>query len=43
MAKLKRDYFNSPWALISLLAAVALLLFTLAQTVFTVMPYFQKD
>ncbi|KAL9386532.1 hypothetical protein Peur_019656 [Populus x canadensis] len=43
MAKLKHDYFNSPWALLSFLAAVALLLFTLAQTVFTVMPYFQKD
>lgn len=43
MAKLKRDYFNSPWALLSFLAAVALLLFTLVQTVFTVMSYFQKD
>uniref|UniRef100_A0A6M2F716 Uncharacterized protein n=1 Tax=Populus davidiana TaxID=266767 RepID=A0A6M2F716_9ROSI len=40
MAKLKRDYFNSPWALLSFLAAVALLLFTLVQTVFTVMSYF---
>ncbi|KAJ6934290.1 hypothetical protein NC651_009356 [Populus alba x Populus x berolinensis] len=43
MATLKRDYFNSPWALISFLAAVALLLFTLVQTVFTVMSYFHKD
>ncbi|KAL9386533.1 hypothetical protein Peur_019657 [Populus x canadensis] len=43
MAKLKHDYFNSPWALLSVLAAVALLLFTLAQTVFTVLSYFQKD
>ncbi|KAG6781502.1 hypothetical protein POTOM_014412 [Populus tomentosa] len=43
MATLKRDYFNSPWALLSFLAAVALLLFTLVQTVFTVMSYFQKD
>ena len=43
MAKLKHDYFNSPWALLSFLAAVALLLFTLVQTVFTVMSYFQKD
>ncbi|XP_034922099.1 UPF0481 protein At3g47200 [Populus alba] len=43
MAKLKRDYFNSPWALLSFLAAVALLLFTLVQTVLTVMSYFQKD
>jgi len=43
LAKLKHDYFNSPWALLSFLAAVALLLFTLVQTVFTVMSYFQKD
>ncbi|KAL9349450.1 hypothetical protein Peur_056705 [Populus x canadensis] len=43
LAKLKNDYFNSPWALLSFLAAVALLLFTLVQTVFTVMSYFQKD
>ncbi|KAG6781509.1 hypothetical protein POTOM_014419 [Populus tomentosa] len=43
MATLKHDYFNSPWALLSFLAAVVLLLFTLAQTVFTVMSYFQMD
>ncbi|KAG6781505.1 hypothetical protein POTOM_014415 [Populus tomentosa] len=33
MAKLKHDYFNSPWALLSFLAAVALLLFTLLKKV----------
>jgi hypothetical protein len=43
MAKLKHDYFDSPWALLSLLAAVALLLFTLVQTVFTFLSYFQKN
>ncbi|XP_059631084.1 UPF0481 protein At3g47200-like [Cornus florida] len=33
MAKLRRDYFNSPWALISFLAAFVLLLLTIIQTV----------
>ncbi|KAI6679901.1 hypothetical protein NL676_033782 [Syzygium grande] len=35
-ATLKRDYFNSPWSIISVIAAVVLLLLTLVQTVFSV-------
>ncbi|XP_030514165.1 UPF0481 protein At3g47200-like [Rhodamnia argentea] len=35
-AMLKRDYFNSPWSIISVVAAVVLLLLTLVQTVFSV-------
>uniref|UniRef100_A0A6N2M5C2 Uncharacterized protein n=1 Tax=Salix viminalis TaxID=40686 RepID=A0A6N2M5C2_SALVM len=41
LAKLRRDYFNSPWTLISFIAAFSLLLLTLIQTVFTVMSYFK--
>ncbi|XP_022719924.1 UPF0481 protein At3g47200-like [Durio zibethinus] len=38
-ATLKRDYFNSPWSLISFLAAVILLLLTIIQTLFSVLSY----
>ncbi|KAI8003415.1 UPF0481 protein [Camellia lanceoleosa] len=38
MAKLNQNYLNSPWALISILAALVLLLLTFTQTVFTVFP-----
>ncbi|KAJ4722909.1 hypothetical protein OWV82_006340 [Melia azedarach] len=41
MANLRHNYFNTPWALISFLAAVLLVLLTLAQTVFSVLSYFQ--
>ncbi|XP_022722250.1 UPF0481 protein At3g47200-like [Durio zibethinus] len=41
MANLKHNYFNSPWALISFLAAALLLLLTLLQTVFSVLSYAQ--
>ncbi|GKV15564.1 hypothetical protein SLEP1_g26346 [Rubroshorea leprosula] len=37
-ATLRRDYCNSPWAFISVVAAVFLLLLTLLQTIFTVSP-----
>ncbi|KAK6914243.1 Protein of unknown function DUF247, plant [Dillenia turbinata] len=39
MANLMDNYFNSPWALISLLAANILLALTVAQTVYTVLSY----
>ncbi|KAG9441089.1 hypothetical protein H6P81_016943 [Aristolochia fimbriata] len=40
-AKLLNDYFGSPWSVISLVAAVFLLLFTLLQTFFSVFSYFR--
>ena len=43
LAKLWRNHFNSPWSLISFLAALTLLLLTLLQTVFTVMSYSKPD
>ncbi|XVF65079.1 hypothetical protein PTKIN_Ptkin09bG0217900 [Pterospermum kingtungense] len=39
LANLKRNYFNGPWALLSILAAVVLLLLTMVQTVFSVLSY----
>lgn len=36
MAKLRRNYLNSPWAIISVFAAFVLLVLTLLQTVFTI-------
>ncbi|KAI9195915.1 hypothetical protein LWI28_019379 [Acer negundo] len=39
-AKLRHDYFNTPWAIISFLAAVVLLIFTFLQTLFTILSYF---
>ncbi|XP_022722895.1 UPF0481 protein At3g47200-like isoform X1 [Durio zibethinus] len=39
IANLKHNYFNSPWALVSILAAVVLLQLTLVQTVFSVLSY----
>ncbi|KAL7219960.1 hypothetical protein ACSBR2_012926 [Camellia fascicularis] len=38
LAILRRKYFNNPWALISFLAAVVLLLLTVLQTIFTIHP-----
>ncbi|CAK9173721.1 unnamed protein product [Ilex paraguariensis] len=38
MAKLRRNYFNSPWGVISIAAAIILLLLTATQTLFTVVP-----
>ncbi|XP_048130757.1 UPF0481 protein At3g47200-like [Rhodamnia argentea] len=39
MAKLRREYFHSPWAFLSVLAAIVLLLLTTAQTAFAVLSY----
>ncbi|XP_010023720.2 UPF0481 protein At3g47200-like [Eucalyptus grandis] len=39
MAKLRREYFHSPWAFLSVLAAIVLLLLAAAQTVFTILSY----
>ncbi|KAL0403632.1 UNVERIFIED_CONTAM: hypothetical protein Sradi_2004000 [Sesamum radiatum] len=37
MAKLRRNYLNSPWAIISILVAVVLVLLTITQTVFSIL------
>ena len=42
MAKLRHDYFNTPWAIISVLAALFLLLLTLLQSLFSVLSYYQQ-
>ncbi|GKU99428.1 hypothetical protein SLEP1_g12280 [Rubroshorea leprosula] len=39
MAYLRHKYFNTPWALISFLAAALLLLLTVLQTAFTIFPW----
>ncbi|XP_028062459.1 uncharacterized protein LOC114265832 [Camellia sinensis] len=39
IANLKRNYFNSPWAFISFLAATTLLLLTIAQTIFSILTF----
>ncbi|XP_048129417.1 UPF0481 protein At3g47200-like [Rhodamnia argentea] len=39
MAKLRREYLHSPWAFLSVLAAIVLLLLTAAQTVMAVLSY----
>ncbi|KAK4425603.1 hypothetical protein Salat_1754300 [Sesamum alatum] len=41
-ANLRRNYFNSPWSIISFLAAVALLVLTLTQTTYTVLTYYNR-
>jgi Plant protein of unknown function len=40
-ARLIHDYINSPWAVISVIAAVILLCLSAVQTIFTVYPYFK--
>ncbi|XP_050221295.1 UPF0481 protein At3g47200-like [Mercurialis annua] len=39
IANLRHDYFHSPWAMISFLAAVVLLILTSIQTIYTVLSY----
>ncbi|KAJ9128819.1 hypothetical protein P3X46_034445 [Hevea brasiliensis] len=41
MAKLRHDYFNGPWALISVSAAAILFLLTGTQTVYSVLSYYK--
>ncbi|KAJ3678437.1 hypothetical protein LUZ60_002240 [Juncus effusus] len=41
-AKLCRDYFNSPWAILSFFAAVLLLFLTAIQSVYGVLGYYQQ-
>ncbi|XXG44913.1 hypothetical protein AAC387_Pa02g0142 [Persea americana] len=40
-AKLVRDYFSNPWAILSLIAAVVILILTILQTYFAVFAYFR--
>ncbi|KAF7809856.1 UPF0481 protein [Senna tora] len=40
-ASLKHNYFSNPWAIISLVAAVVLLLLTFAQTYYTIYGYYR--
>ncbi|KAE9451827.1 hypothetical protein C3L33_16272, partial [Rhododendron williamsianum] len=40
MAKLRRDYFNGPWKIISFLGVVLLLLLSFAQTMLSGLAYF---
>nr|GMD40414.1 UPF0481 protein At3g47200-like [Ipomoea batatas] len=42
MAKLRRDYFHSPWAGISTFAAILLLMLTIAQTVLAALDHLHK-
>ncbi|XP_072973268.1 UPF0481 protein At3g47200-like [Typha angustifolia] len=41
-AALVRDYFSSPWVIISFLAAIFLLLLTAGQTIYTIYPFYHK-
>ncbi|KAA8541228.1 hypothetical protein F0562_025165 [Nyssa sinensis] len=41
LAKLRHNYFNSPWSTISFLAAAAVLLLTLAQTIISALSYWK--
>lgn len=42
MAKLRHNYFSSPWTLISVLAAALLLLLAITQTIFSILSYMPK-
>ncbi|KAI3469637.1 hypothetical protein Pfo_026300 [Paulownia fortunei] len=41
-ATLRRNYFNSPWSIVSFLGAVTLLLLTLMQTAYTILSYYKR-
>lgn len=40
MANLKQNYFNTPWTLFSVLAACLVIVFTITQTAYTIIPYY---
>jgi hypothetical protein len=42
-ATLKRDYFGNPWAIISLMAAFLILVFTFSQSLYSVLSYYNKS
>ncbi|GKV06847.1 hypothetical protein SLEP1_g18673 [Rubroshorea leprosula] len=42
MANLKHNYFNTPWALISVLAAVSLLILAAVQTIYSHLSYYKR-
>lgn len=42
-ANLIHTYFRNPWAILSLIAAVFLFALTIAQTVYTIYPYYQNN
>ncbi|GKV51240.1 hypothetical protein SLEP1_g57907 [Rubroshorea leprosula] len=42
MANLKHKYFNTPWALISFLAAVSLLMLAAVQTIYSHLSYYKR-
>ncbi|KAM7489025.1 hypothetical protein LguiB_026509 [Lonicera macranthoides] len=42
MASLRRTYFSNPWAIISLCAAISLLILSVLQTMFTILGYFKQ-
>jgi hypothetical protein len=41
-ATLKRDYFGNPWAIISLMAAFLILVFTFSQILYSVLSYYKR-
>lgn len=41
MASLRRDYFNTPWAFISFLAATILILLTIMQAIYSALSYYK--
>lgn len=42
LAKLVHDYFSNPWAILSLMAAIVILILTFLQTYFAIFTHFVK-
>ncbi|OWM81468.1 UPF0481 protein At3g47200-like [Punica granatum] len=40
---LVKNYFNNPWSLVSLIAAISLLILTFLQTFYTMYPYYEQE